>query len=88
MALYRLVELHLYYMRQKIEGPMQKGIDEVGPDCCDNIIRITSKAKLVTLDDAASIQEKVGNNLLQDNQQKSILEAIDNKVSVGIWVTK
>ena len=80
MALCRLVELHLHYMRQKIEGPMQKGIDEVGPDCCDNIIRIASKAKLVTLEDAAPIQEKVVDSLLQEHQQKAILEAIDKKV--------
>ena len=67
-------------MRQKIEGPMQKGIDEVGPPCCDNIIKATSKAKPVTLEDAASIQEKVVDSLLQEHQQKAILEAIDKKV--------
>ena len=83
MALSRLVDMRLTYLRQKIEGPMQKTIEEVGPDCCDKIIKIASRMKLVTLDDAALIQEKVCNSLLREDQQKSILEAIDKKVETS-----
>ena len=79
MALCRLVEMRLRYMRQKVEGPMRKGIEEVGPDCCDNIIKNVSRMKKVTVDEAAGIQEQVGSSLLQDHQQKSFLETIDKK---------
>ena len=84
MALCRLVEMRLRYMRQKVEGRMRKGIEEVGPDCCDNIIKTVSRMRKVTEDEPAGIQEQVGSSLLQDHQQKLILEVIDKKVETGV----
>ena len=55
MALNSLVELRLRYLRQKIEGPLGKKIEEVGPECADNIVKIVARMRRLSVDDAAAI---------------------------------
>ena len=84
MALNSLVELRLRYLRQKIEGPLKKKIEEIGPARADNIVKVVASMRHVPVDEAAAIHEQVCKSLLEESQQKAILEAIDKKlINVG-----
>ena len=80
MALYKLVELRLLYMRQKIEGPLGKKVEEVGPECADNLVKFVLGSRHVPVDEAAMIHEQVCKSLLEESQQKRVLEAVDMEV--------
>ena len=80
MALYKLVELRLLYMRQKIEGPLGKKVEEVGPECADNLVKFVLGSRHVPVDEAAMIHEQVCKSLLEESQQKRVLEAVDMRI--------
>ncbi len=77
----KLVQLRLFYLRLKIEGPLKKKIEEIGPECADNIVKFVARMRHVTVDEAAAIHEQICKSLLEESQQKAILEAIDKKVN-------
>ena len=81
MALYKLVELRLLYMRQKIEGPLGKKVEEVGPECADNLVKFVLGSRHVPVDEAAMIHEQVCKSLLEESQQKRVLEAVDMRIN-------
>jgi len=84
MSLHKLVQLRLLYLRQKIEGPLKKQIEEIGPECADNIVKFVASMRHVPVDEAAAIHEHVCKSLLEESQQKAVLEAIDKKlITVG-----
>ena len=81
MSLHKLVQLRLLYLRQKIEGPLKKQIEEIGQECADNIVKVVARMRHVPVDEAAAIHEQVCKSLLEESQQKRVLEAVDMKIN-------
>ena len=83
-ALITLVQQRVSFMRQKVEGPQQKTVEEVGPDCREGIKRVLQKMGSLSLEDASSIHGILADSLLVDADRKAILDLVDTKVDAEV----
>ena len=63
-----------------MKGRWGKTVEEVGPECADNLVEFVLGSRHVPVDEAAMIHEQVCKSLLEESQQKRVLEAVDMRI--------
>ena len=79
-AIISLVTSRLHYLRMKVEGPLQKSIDEVAPEAVSAIVACVGKVPKISIEDGSALQSLLKESVLTEAAQKTILEAVDAKV--------
>ena len=82
-ALHRFITSRLNYAQVKIDGPMQRSVDDAMGDILPVILTTIRKMPKITVPEMTSIAETLSASIMPSNVQKEVLETIDAKVNQG-----
>ena len=81
-AILKFIRKRLEYARVRVQGPMQKDVDETIAIILPAITSTIGKVNHIDVDAAESIAVMLSTSVMSEDGEKEILEAVDRKVNI------